>query len=139
VSASVTITLSGEPVAKGRPRFASRGGIPMVYTPSKTLAYENSLRAEAKIAMQAHPIFDGAVKVELLAQVGIPKSWPKHKQDAARRGEVRPTGKPDTDNYAKIVGDALNGVVWVDDSQVVDLHARKKYGQPLLVVTVMAA
>lgn len=138
MSGSVTITLAGEPVAKGRPRFAMRGHVPMVYTPAKTMNYESALRAKAHLEMKDRPMFDGPVAVEMLAQVEVPKSWPKKKQAAAFLGEIAP-GKPDVDNYAKLVGDALNGVVWTDDAQIVDLHARKKYGQPLLVVTVRAA
>jgi Holliday junction resolvase RusA-like endonuclease len=44
-------------------------------------------------------------------------------------GLLKPTGKPDADNIAKIVGDALNGVVWVDDSQIVLLTIRKMYAE----------
>lgn len=135
---SVTITLPGDPVAKGRPRFASRAGVPMVYTPAKTLHYESALRAKAREVMGGKPPMRGPVSVEMLAQIAIPKSWPVTKRTMALVGEVTP-GKPDIDNYAKIVGDALNGVVWVDDAQVAHLNARKKYGDPLLVVTVRAA
>jgi Holliday junction resolvase RusA-like endonuclease len=42
-------------------------------------------------------------------------------------GFLRPTSRPDTDNYIKSVQDALNGIVWKDDSQVVALIADKWY------------
>jgi Holliday junction resolvase RusA-like endonuclease len=44
----------------------------------------------------------------------------------ARQGKIRPTGKPDLDNIAKIL-DGLNMVVWVDDSRIVDLSLSKYY------------
>ena len=37
-------------------------------------------------------------------------------------------GKPDTDNLVKFYMDAMNGIFYVDDAQIVSLHARKVYG-----------
>jgi Holliday junction resolvase RusA-like endonuclease len=42
-------------------------------------------------------------------------------------GEVLPTAKPDADNVVKAIFDGLNGVLWRDDVQVVDLRVRKRY------------
>jgi Holliday junction resolvase RusA-like endonuclease len=44
------------------------------------------------------------------------------------RGEIQHTKKPDLDNLIKFVKDCLNGVCWVDDSQVVKIDAIKQYG-----------
>ena len=44
------------------------------------------------------------------------------------RGEIFPTVKPDCDNIIKIVCDALNGLAYRDDSQVVAVTCQKKYG-----------
>jgi Holliday junction resolvase RusA-like endonuclease len=74
-------------------------------------------------------------KLHVLAQFEIPKSWPKKRREAATRGEVYP-GKPDIDNIVKIVADALNGVCFEDDAQVIEVVARKKYGDPVVLVTV---
>ena len=43
--------------------------------------------------------------------------------------EIKPTKKPDADNIAKAVCDALNGIACKDDSQVVDLTVRKHYSK----------
>ena len=51
----VVINFAGEPVAKGRPRFASIGGKPRAFTPAKTRKYESALQYAAQQAM------DGAV------------------------------------------------------------------------------
>ena len=60
--------------------------------------------------------------------LAIPVSWPKKKQASALDGTLRPTGKPDLDNVAKLLADALNGILWHDDSQIVALEVEKHYG-----------
>ena len=130
----ITIILNEPPIGKGRPRFNRHSG--HAYTPATTRAYEKRL-AEAAAKEHFAPPLTGPLSVKLLAQLPIPKSWPKSKQDAARRGEITP-GKPDIDNLIKTL-DALNGIVWKDDAQIAHIYARKAYGQPMLVVTVEAA
>ncbi len=130
----INVWLAGQPVGKGRPRFA-RG---RVYTPAKTKAYEERLAARALEEMESAGIetATGPVRIEARAIFTIPKSWPKSKKQAAMIGEVQHTGKPDADNVLKIVGDALNGIVWKDDSQIVSASINKRYGvQPALVLT----
>lgn len=134
MSAPVTIILNEEPVGKGRPRFHRRSG--HAYTPDKTRAFEKRL-AEAAAQEYFAPPLTGPLSVKLLAQLPIPKSWSRKKQDAALRGEIAP-GKPDIDNLIKTL-DALNGIVWADDAQITHIYARKVYGDPMLVVTVEAA
>ena len=41
-----------------------------------------------------------------------------------------PSVRPDIDNYCKAVMDALNGMIWQDDGQIVQLEASKRYGEP---------
>ncbi|WP_419958273.1 RusA family crossover junction endodeoxyribonuclease [Psychrobacillus psychrotolerans] len=61
----------------------------------------------------------------------------KPKQALIEKGELRPTTKPDIDNYVKGVRDGLNKVIWQDDSQVVNLTVRKFYSMhPRVVVRV---
>ena len=45
------------------------------------------------------------------------------------RGCIFPSKKPDADNIAKIVLDALNGVAYEDDSQVINLSVQKRYSE----------
>ena len=66
-----------------------------------------------------------AVRIE--AVYGIPKSYSKKKRERALNGELAPTKKPDADNIAKVVCDALNGVAYVDDTQVIDLRVFKRF------------
>jgi Holliday junction resolvase RusA-like endonuclease len=74
-------------------------------------------------------------KVHILAQFEIPKSWSKKRRDAAIIGEVFP-GRPDIDNIVKAVLDACNGVTFEDDAQVFRIMATKRYGDPMILVTV---
>lgn len=109
------------------------------YTPEKTANYENLVKVMAHEAMQGRPLIDGAVGVDIALNVPIPSSWSKKKQQAAIVHQVLPTSKPDTDNCVKAIFDALNGVVWVDDKQVVDLRVVKRYSDsPRACVSVLA-
>ena len=121
----IEIVLLGEPVAKGRPRFNTETG--HAYTPEKTRSYEQMLRLAATDVMGDRPPLDGPLVVDMLVVKSIPRSWSKTKQEAARAGTLLPTGKPDWDNFGKVV-DAANMVVWVDDGQIVDGRVRKAYG-----------
>jgi Holliday junction resolvase RusA-like endonuclease len=46
-----------------------------------------------------------------------------------RRATAYPTGRPDADKLVRAIGDALTGVVWRDDSQVVQLHVAKLWAE----------
>lgn len=58
-----------------------------------------------------------------------PKSWSKAKQERAIARKKYPTTRPDLDNLWKGVADALNGIVYKDDSQIVAVTCRKMYGE----------
>ena len=49
--------------------------------------------------------------------------------EAMLKGELLPAKKPDIDNIAKVVLDALNSVAYRDDTQVVELQLRKQYSE----------
>jgi Holliday junction resolvase RusA-like endonuclease len=120
----VVVELPGEPKGKGRPRFSRGSGI--VYTPQPTRNFEAQLKYAGQLAMKGAPPMEGALKVEILAAFSVPPSWSKTKQTRAIAGTLRPTGKPDLDNIMKMI-DALNGVAWRDDSQIVTATVSKRY------------
>lgn len=107
------------PVAKGRPRFA-RG---IAYTPKATKDAEKRIRDAAKDAFKSDP-YDGAVDVAVMFYLERPKS-------KSRKKHPLHLGRPDVDNFAKLVLDALNGIVWVDDGQVVNLFCAKRYADDM--------
>lgn len=126
MTAAIYFVVYGEPQGKGRPRASSRGGFVRMYTPAATQAYENEIAGLAARAMGELQVLSTAISLRVVAHHAIPVSWSKKKQLAALNGEVIP-GKPDLDNVAKAVLDAMNGVVYVDDKQVIRLVAEKRY------------
>jgi len=130
----VTIVIGGEPVAKGRPRMTRRG---FAYTPAATRKYEAHGRLAAQLAMDGRPPLDAPCRAEITIDLPVPQSWSRKRQDAALRGDIRPTSRPDTDNYVKAALDAINEIVVADDSLVVELAATKKYATtPQLAVVI---
>lgn len=122
----VMIWVEGEPQGKGRPRFSTRNGFATAYTPKKTSDYEK-LIAHEYIRSADCEMFLGEVSVEINAYFDIPKSTTKKKRKQIIEENLMPQKKPDIDNIAKIVLDALNGVGWQDDKQVVQLTTTKYY------------
>lgn len=141
---TVTIRLAGEPRGKGRPRAriakAKTGAqFVTVYTDAQTRSYEALLRDAGQQAMIGRALFDGPLKVKVAAFFSVPQSWSKKKRGQALDGIVRPTGKPDVDNLLKVI-DALNGIVWRDDSQIVQCFVSKSYAdKPGLLIEVTTA
>jgi Holliday junction resolvase RusA-like endonuclease len=61
----------------------------------------------------------------------------KKKQALAITGDVLPISRPDLDNYLKSGLDSINEIVVRDDSQIVEVSARKRYAVlPKLVMTI---
>jgi Holliday junction resolvase RusA-like endonuclease len=111
------------PIAKGRPRL-SKG---RTYTPRRTKIYEAKVAEIARREMGQRPPFTGAVRLDITAYFAPPISWPEWKRTSACIGLIGPTGRPDIDNLAKAVSDALNGIVYQDDGQVIELRTKKRY------------
>ncbi len=144
----VSIVLGGPPRGKGRPRFRvvkpkGRPEFVHVYTDADTVAYEEALAEVGREAMAAASLvsdpFDGPLTVFVEAFFPIPESWSNKKKAAAAAGEIFHTSKPDGDNVFKVVGDSLNKICWVDDSQIVMSQVLKAYSDfARLRVTVWA-
>ena len=123
----INFTVPGTPQGKGRARSFVRNGHVGHYTPEKTRTYEGMIRVLAMQAMGANPPIEGPVEMTLFIVMPVPKSWPAWKRDMAVAGQIMPTTKPDVSNIQKAVEDALNGVVWLDDCQVVSVIKTKLY------------
>jgi len=122
-------TVYGEPVGKQRPRFSRRGNFVSTYTPQKTKTYEDEIRLMAKAAMGASEPLETPVTVAIYIRVGIPVSYTKQMKKYALEEILKPTKKPDIDNIAKCFLDAMNGIVYLDDKQVVNLHITKLFAE----------
>ena len=125
----LTYIVYGEPVGKGRPRFARRGKFTSTYTPQKTKTYEDEIRMMAKAAMGSSEPLNTPMTVAIYIRVGIPASYSKQKRKDALAGIIKPMKKPDLDNVAKCFLDSMNEIVYLDDKQVVNLHVTKVYAE----------
>ena len=104
------------PVAKARARVTKKG---FAYTPKKTKLAETEIKY---FILQKKPILferELPLKAEFVFQFKKPKSAPKYR--------LFPTVKPDCSNFLKLAEDAMNGVCYVDDCQLVDISVKKFY------------
>lgn len=127
-------TVPGEP--RGWARARTQGA--RFFTDSKTASEKQAVAAWAIEA--GARLLEGPVEVRLTAYLRIPQSASKKRRADMLANIERPTKKPDGDNLAKLALDALNGVCWKDDVQVVDLIVRKFWSdEPRLVVEISPA
>jgi Holliday junction resolvase RusA-like endonuclease len=135
----VQFRIPGNPVPKGRARAFLRGNHIAHYTPDKTRAWESVARMAASEAMQERTPMQGPVVLWVAATFAPPASWPKWRQQLLAEDGLAHTTKPDLDNLVKAVKDACNGIVWKDDSQVIQIRASKLYGEtPAMHVQVVS-
>lgn len=118
-------TVNGAPEGKARPRVTTRG----TYTPHKTAAYEKLVQMSFRTQCPGVFFCDAPLCVYITANFAPPPSAAKRKRSRMLSGEIRPTKKPDADNIAKAVCDALNGVAYRDDSQICRLTVSKQYAE----------
>ncbi|MBA7671111.1 hypothetical protein ES703_79262 [subsurface metagenome] len=113
-------TIYVEPVPKGRPRVATKGGRTFIYTPQKTVHAESMIRE----ALLRYGTFDKDIPLKLTAIFfrQRPKSLPKR--------VTMPVAKPDLSNYLKTLEDAMEKFVYQSDSQITTMAARKRFGAP---------
>lgn len=111
------------PVGKARPRVTAHG----TYTPKKTKDYEALVQREYKAQCRGLYFGTDKIAISITAYYPIPKSAGKAKRQRMLDGYIRPTVKPDFDNVCKAVCDALNGIAYYDDSQIVEAGFIKMY------------
>ena len=129
--AELKFTVMGEPCAQGRPRFSTLGGCVKAIDPAKSRNQKSYIKylATAAAKQQGWTYTYLPLYVEIIAYMGIPKSKSKKWRAAAIRGQKRPTKKPDVDNIFKLVTDALSGILYDDDKQIVSCRVQKWYSE----------
>ena len=113
------------PQAQARPRATRMGKGIRLYDPKKTADFKKQLRLLAQ-AEHVEPLQD-ALSVEIWFYRAVQKSISKKEHIRRTTGCVRPIKKPDIDNLCKATLDSFNGILWKDDSQIVDLNLHKYY------------
>jgi Holliday junction resolvase RusA-like endonuclease len=137
VTKRVTLTIPGEPRGWGRPTPVAKlrgDGTPfvMMVTQEETREAKNALKRLFGAKYSAHRPWTGPVMLRFTAIFETPRSFNKALQEAAARGLLYCVRKPDTDNIAKLIKDALSGLVYADDQQVMG-GGVKRYGSPARV------
>ena len=116
----ISFVVNAEPLPQPRPRF----GFGRAYQPKKIVEYKAQISQAAKIAMSGRELMTGAVQLSI-------KLYRKFVVTSRRFG--------DFDNLAKAICDALNGIVYKDDSQIISCHVEKHTDKenPRVEVTVI--
>lgn len=120
-------TFEIEPVPQLRPRVSSRPYV-RVYDPPKVKQFKRILRSLA-VNQYARPPLIGPLSVSLTFYRPVQKSISQSERERRLSNRSKPVVKPDTDNYIKSTLDALNGVLWHDDSQIVKITGEKRYSE----------
>ncbi len=137
-------TVHGKIHGKMRAKARNAGRFAMVYDPQENKTWQHRI-IEAYIHDCGNPKpFDGETPLHLYiaAYFAIPKAFSKKKRELALMRAIRPIKKPDFDNIAKIVADALgDGVAYPDDKQITDAEQIKLYseGEEYMIVTLAEA
>ena len=117
--------IPGKVTGKGRPRVNTNTG--MAYTPTKTRDYEDLVKQYFLLKYPRIKPLSNRVSIEIIAYFEPVKTVSKIEKEKMLEGTVSPTKKPDIDNIAKIILDSLNGLAFIDDTQVTKISVEKKY------------
>ena len=122
----IKLTFDFPPVAQARPRATRFGRGIRLYDPKQVHVYKSQLAESAQFMYHDEPLA-GPLKVELWFYRPVQKSISKKERSLRITGAHRPTVKADVDNFIKSTLDGLNGLLWEDDRQIVDIVAHKYY------------
>ena len=138
--ASVMFTVPGKPQGKARARTYYNASTKKhcSTTPENTVLYENFIKDRyLQMAKGAFLERERPVTLRIIARYLPPKSVSKKRKLDMLEGRELPLKKPDMDNIVKVVADALNGVAYHDDTQIVSLSMEKFYsGSPRVEVSI---
>jgi Holliday junction resolvase RusA-like endonuclease len=109
------------------------------YQDAETEAYERVVARYAQLVMAGRGLLLGPLRIVVIAMLPIPASWSQKKRMDALGGNIKPTSRPDADNFLKCCLDAMNDVVYKDDSQFVEMSVTKIYAAvPALEIEIFA-
>lgn len=99
----------------------------------KTAPWRSTVTARAHEAMNGRQLRSGPLRLRAVFVFPRPTG---HFGTGRNHGRLKPSApvycrtRPDVDKLLRAIGDALTGIVWRDDAQVVIVHAEKHYGEP---------
>jgi crossover junction endodeoxyribonuclease RusA len=123
LSETIAFTVLGTPRPQGSMRVFMSGGKPHVTGDNpKTKPWRNAV-ADAALEAGAAPWVSGVpVRLTAVCYFKRPRKAPKSR--------IHPSVKPDADKLLRAIGDALSGVAYHDDAQIVAVNLEKRYGLP---------
>lgn len=119
--------VEGDIKGKARPRVNSYTGI--VYTPNNTKNYEDLIKQYFVIKYPRYTPMENRIHMQIISYFKLPHNSSKTVKSQMLDGTISPTKKPDIDNIAKIVLDALNKMAFKDDNQITKIELEKKYAE----------
>lgn len=136
VGAVIDFTVYGKPQPAGSKRaFQHRhtGRIVVTDANTKSRSWKNDVADAAAAAMNGRQLLDGPLSLIVVFTVPRPKGhYGTGRNSAVIRDSAPrwPAVKPDATKLVRAVEDALTGIVWRDDAQVVHQAVTKRYGEP---------
>lgn len=121
------LTIPVEPQPQSRPRFTARGRYVHAYENKKITMYKRMVAATYQSYFGTVKPTEKAIAVDVVFYRPVQKSISKIERQRRLTGKSLPAIKPDIDNYVKAILDALNGVAFRDDKQIISLNAKKLY------------
>ena len=134
----IHFSVPGPPKALQRARVGRVGQHARMYDPEANTTNKATVGWYAKQAMKDRPLLEGPLKLDIVCYIQRPKSKTRKNPRANRM--LVPDTKPDWDNLGKMVSDALSGIVYADDRQIIDGRVRKEYadtGSPRTEVEIL--
>lgn len=123
------LRISGEPVSKCSPNTNNVSSGHRLYTALDVEDYEKLIRKRAEEKMRCSDVarIKSAVKMCICVFQQIPDYLSEDVKLDMADGTIKPCIRPDADEIARVVMDALNGTVYADDSQICSLTVNKWY------------
>ena len=112
------IVFNINPYPKRTPIFSARGKFVRVVPNKKTVSFQNKIKAIA-LSKYKGPLIEGPFKARITFFIEKPKSVKRH----------YPSVKPDLDNLSKSFMDALQEIIFKNDSLAIDLRLSKRYAE----------
>jgi Holliday junction resolvase RusA-like endonuclease len=128
-----TFEIPGPCVPKGAPRahVIIKNGKPKarIHKDAKTEKWIKHVSTVAFAKFHPRKPWNGPVAliIEVYRRLLVEHENSARKRSDAINGRFLPITKPDLDNYCKGIADALSGVVYIDDAQIVTLMMTKRY------------
>lgn len=127
MASHIKLIINKTPQPQSRPRFTARGRYVHAYENKKITMYKRMVAATYQSYFGAVKPTEKAIAVDVVFYRPVQKSISKIERQRRLTGESLPAIKPDIDNYVKAILDALNGVAFRDDKQIISLNAKKLY------------